>query len=212
MIRPLAISKIHNGMKSALLKSMDPDVAHDLRSPLASIEGYARLLLDGRGGNLLPKQRSYVEGILASSRIFYHVLDSLRLADEIQSGAVTLNQGSAPAGEILYRTAAGLARAFAAKGALVKTEADGVVIPRSAEVLERAVGMLLLAALTTSAEGSEVHLSAQRAEKEIVVAVEAPGIHGPGLGAGLDVVACLASRLGGRTEFSTGRLALILPA
>lgn len=191
---------------------VDSAVAHDLRSPLASIEGYARLLLGGRGGDLSPRQRSYIEGILAASRIFHHVLDSLLLADEIHRGDVDADQGSGPVGEILLRTAAGLARAFAAKGAVVQTEANGVFIPRGAAVLARAVGTLLLAALTTSAERSAVRLSSHRTANEVVVAVEAPGIRGPGLGAGLDGVARLAEHLGGRTEFSTGRFALILPA
>ncbi len=191
---------------------MDSATAHDLRSPLASIEGYARLLSEGRGGELTPKQRRYVEGILASSRILRHILDSLRLADELARGEIEPAEAPGSAGEILSRAAADFARAFAAKGARIEADGGDVFVPRGADLVERAVGPLLLAALTTSEPGCEIRLSARREASEIVVAVEGPGVAGPGTGAGLEVAARLAERLGGRADFQEGHLALILPA
>ena len=38
---------------------LDAHVVHDLKSPMAAIQGYAQLLLDGTGGDLTEKQQSH---------------------------------------------------------------------------------------------------------------------------------------------------------
>lgn len=190
---------------------MDAAVAHDLKSPLASIEGYARLLLGGRGGELTVKQRSYVEGILAAARVLTHIIESLHLAEAIAREGVHTDESSGEAREILARVAGDFERAFAAKGARIEAQGHEIDLARGAELLERSVASLLLAALTTSQEKSEVRLTARRAGEDVVVSLEAPGVRGPGPGAGLDLIERIAAELGGRSDFRTGHFEVVFP-
>jgi signal transduction histidine kinase len=39
---------------------LQANIAHELRTPLAAIRGYTRMILDGRGGEINPKQKEYL--------------------------------------------------------------------------------------------------------------------------------------------------------
>jgi K+-sensing histidine kinase KdpD len=184
---------------------------HDLKSPIAAIEGYARLLLHSAAGDLSPRQRSYVEGILSACRIQSHLLDNMRLAERLENDAVepSTERGRMP--EILERVSRDLERAFQAKGARVVTEAKETELAQGAEIMEKIVANLLLAALYTADAGSEIALKAEHQDGEIQITLAAPGASGPGLGGGLALMETWTRQLGGTCEFAPGRLSVRLP-
>jgi signal transduction histidine kinase len=58
-----AILKEKNGLDAILqMRShQQVNIAHELRTPLAAIRGYARMILDGRSGSITDKQREYLQ-------------------------------------------------------------------------------------------------------------------------------------------------------
>lgn len=184
---------------------------HDLKSPIAAIEGYARLLLHSPAGDLSPRQKSYVEGILSACRIQSHLLDNLRLAERLESEPVEPGGEGGRIPEILERVSLGLERAFQAKGARVVTESKETELAQGAEIVEKVVANLLLAALYTADAGSEISLKAEHQDGEIQITLTAPGAAGPGLGGGLALMEAWTHQLGGTCEFAPGRLSVRLP-
>ncbi len=184
---------------------------HDLKSPLAAIVGYARLLLRSPDGELSPRQRSYVEGILSACRIESHLLDNMRLAERMASDSVEPGAEGGRMPEILERVSQGMERAFQSKGARIVTEARETDLARGAEVIERVVANLLLAALHTADADSEIALKAEHLDGDIQIVLTAPGATGPGLGGGLELIEAWTRSLGGSCDFAPGRLSVRIP-
>ena len=63
-------------------------VAHDLRTPLVAIQGFAQLLLVS--GDLGERQRTYVERILQGVRAMSRLVEDLRTARRLDQGALAL--------------------------------------------------------------------------------------------------------------------------
>jgi two-component system, OmpR family, phosphate regulon sensor histidine kinase PhoR len=72
------VSKIH--------KTFIANVSHDLRTPLAAIDQYVNILLDGLGGELNDDQRDYIDVIRRSSFRLHNLVENLIDANKILSG------------------------------------------------------------------------------------------------------------------------------
>jgi two-component system sensor histidine kinase VicK len=72
------VQKIH--------KTFIANVSHDLRTPLAAIDQYANILLDGLAGELVGDQREYVDVIRRSSFRLHSLVENLIDANKILSG------------------------------------------------------------------------------------------------------------------------------
>lgn len=59
------------------LEAFSHSVSHDLRAPLRTIDGYARLLCDECGGGLDDQARGYVERVLAAVRRMDNLIEDL---------------------------------------------------------------------------------------------------------------------------------------
>jgi len=62
--------------------------SHQLRTPLSSINIYAGMLLDGMGGNLNRKQKTFVLTILSSSHRMNELIDTLLNITRIEAGHI----------------------------------------------------------------------------------------------------------------------------
>jgi signal transduction histidine kinase len=164
---------------------------HDLRTPLATVHGFARTL--ARGGGLEPPADRYVEMIDAASAQLAELLDELSLAARIESGRY----------EPTLREADTLELARAAAGRLeeerVQVSGSGASVETDTEAVERGLAALFQSALrhggldsvTVEVDGPEIRLSR-------VTAASAPVVLGEDLrDLGAAVAARLVARLGG---------------
>lgn len=67
-------------------------IAHELRSPLNSINGYLELALDGVGGALNAEQREFVRRARAGSEQLYALLEDLLMISRVDAGHLKLNR------------------------------------------------------------------------------------------------------------------------
>jgi len=76
--------------RSAMRANLQSNVAHDMRTPLAAIRGYARMILDGHAGEVSRTQREYLEVAVDNTNKLIHLVNWMtRLADAEQSIALT---------------------------------------------------------------------------------------------------------------------------
>jgi signal transduction histidine kinase len=177
---------------------------HDLRTPLATVHGFARTL--ARGGGLEPPADRYVEMIDAASAQLAELLDELSLAARIESGRY----------EPTLREADTLELARAAAGRLeeerVQVSGSGASVETDTEAVERGLAALFQSALrhggldsvTVEVDGPEIRLSR-------VTAASAPVVLGEDLrDLGAAVAARLVARLGGSLSVEGETLAIRL--
>jgi signal transduction histidine kinase len=164
---------------------------HDLRTPLATVHGFATTL--ARGGGLEPPADRYVEMIDAASAQIAELIDELSLASRIEAGRYEPTPREADTLELARAAAARLGEErvrVAGSGALLETDTDA---------LERGLAALFQSALRhggldeveAEVDGAELRLSP-------VTAASAPVVLGDDLrDLGAAVAVRLVRRLGG---------------
>jgi signal transduction histidine kinase len=167
---------------------------HDLRTPLATVHGFATTLV--RGGDLEPPADRYVEMIDAASAQLAELIDELSLAARIESDRYDPTPREADSLELAQAAAARLGEdrvGVSGTGAALETDVDAV---------ERGLGALFQSALRhggldsveVAVDGSEIRLSP-------VTAASAPVVLGDDLrDLGAAVAVQLVRRLGGSVE------------
>jgi signal transduction histidine kinase len=177
---------------------------HDLRTPLATVHGFARTL--ARGGDLEPPADRYVEMIDAASAQIAELVDELSLAARIESDRY----------EPILREADTLELARAASARLgeerVHVSGSGAAVQTDADAVERGLAALFQSALRHGGL-DEVRVEVGGAELRVspVMAAAAPVVPGDDprdLGAA--VAARLVERLGGTLAIESETLTIRL--
>lgn len=150
-------------------------VAHELRTPLAALQGYAEGLMDG----VLSKERA-AEGILREVKAMRRLVEDLSLVSRVEAGAVEIRPKPLDPKALLKEAEARFQSAFQAKGVRLGVEVEGPLPPVLADE-ERALQVLanlLTNALRHTPEGGEVRLRAfpQGEAVAFQVADTGPGI------------------------------------
>jgi signal transduction histidine kinase len=167
---------------------------HDLRTPLATVHGFATTL--ERGGGLEPPADRYVEMINAASAQLAELIDELSLAARIESDRYDPTLREADTLELAQAAAARLGEDR------VEVTGSGAALETDAEVVERGLAALFQSALrhgglervVVEVDGTEIRLSP-------VTAASAPVVLGDDLrDLGAAVAVRLARRLGGSVE------------
>jgi signal transduction histidine kinase len=158
---------------------------HDLRTPLATVHGFATTLV--RAGGLEPPADRYVEMIDAASAQLAELIDELALAARIESGRYDPTLREADTLELARAAAARLGEDR------VHVAGSGTAVETDAEAVERGLAALFQSALRhgglerveVEVEGAEIRLSP-------VTAASAPVVLGDDL---RDLGAAVAVRL-----------------
>jgi signal transduction histidine kinase len=164
---------------------------HDLRTPLATVHGFARTLT--RGGGLEPPADRYVEMIDAASAQIAELLDELSLAARIESGRYEPTPREADTLELARAAAARLGEER------VRVSGTGAAIDTDADAVERGLAALFQSALRHGGlDEVEVEVGGADVRLSPVTAAAAPVVLGDDLrDLGAAVAARLVARLGG---------------
>jgi signal transduction histidine kinase len=180
--------------------------AHDLRTPLATIHGFAQTLV--RMGDLGEPKQKYVEMIDTASRQLGELLDELGTAARIESGRYEPSRQEVDTLE--------LARAAAEQlGAdRVRVSGDGAQVHVDREATERGVAALAQAALRHGGlQDVDLHVDGSALTISPVTASSAPVVLGEELrDLGAAVAVRVVRALGGSVELSGDTLTVRLPA
>jgi signal transduction histidine kinase len=177
---------------------------HDLRTPLATVHGFATTLV--RGGGLEPPADRYVEMIDTASAQLAELIDELSLAARIQSGRY----------EPMPREAGTLELAQAAAARLgeerVHVTGSGVALETDAEAVERGLAALFQSALRHGGLDSvEVEVEGSGIRLSPVTPASAPVVLGADLrDLGAAVAVRLVTRLGGSVSVDGETVKILL--
>jgi two-component system, NtrC family, sensor kinase len=99
--------------KSRFLANM----SHELRTPLNAIIGFSELLEEEMFGPLIPRQKEYVQHVLAGGRHLLNLVNDILDISKIEAGRMQLRREWTPLGPIV-ESARGLVRPLADKGSI----------------------------------------------------------------------------------------------
>jgi len=164
---------------------------HDLRTPLATVHGFATTL--ARGGGLEPPADRYVEMIDAASAQLAELIEELSLVARIESGRYEPTLREADTLELSRAAAARLGEDrvhVSGSGAAIETDGDAV---------ERGLAALFQSALRHGGlDNVEVEVDGREVRLSPVTPAAAPVVLGDDLrDLGAAVAARLVARLGG---------------
>jgi signal transduction histidine kinase len=177
---------------------------HDLRTPLATVHGFATTL--ERGGDLQPPADRYVEMINAASAQIAELIDELSLVSRIESGRYDPTLREADTLELAQAAAARLGEER------VRVAGSGRTVETDPDALERGLAALFQSALRHGGL-DEVEVEVDGAEIRLapVTAASAPVVLGEDLrDLGAAVAVKLVRRLGGSVEVEGETLRIML--
>lgn len=154
-------------------RQMTADIAHDLRSPLSVIAGYAEALNDGK----LPGSPETYSILYQETRHLSRLVEDLRTLSLADAGELTLNRLPTLPGWLLEQAAARYAVAAEQKGITLRVETSpaleqvSVDPERMAQVLDN----LIQNAFRYTPEGGEVVLTATPAQGGVKLQVRDNG-------------------------------------
>jgi signal transduction histidine kinase len=159
-----------------LRREMTADIAHDLRSPLAVIRGYAEALRDG---DLPPTQETF-QIIYQEVEQLNLLVDDLRTLSLADAGELTLNQVAVQPKYLLERAASAHAPRANQSGIKLKVEIEDNVsqVQVDPERIAQVLDNLVTNAIRYAGEQGQITLSAGQREHMVYLAVQdtGPGI------------------------------------
>jgi signal transduction histidine kinase len=164
---------------------------HDLRTPLATVHGFATTL--ARGGGLEPPADRYVEMIDAASGQLAELIDELSLASRIESGRYDPTMREADTLELAQAAAARLGEDR------VHVTGAGTALETDAGAVERGLAALFQSALRHGGlDNVEVEVDGEEIRLSPVTPASAPVVLGEDLrDLGAAVAVRLVRQLGG---------------
>lgn len=165
-----------NAQKSELLGM----AAHDLRTPLAAILGYARFMVGQQGAALVQQHRMFLDRIVASAEFMLRLIDDLLDIAQIEAGQLRLRREETDV-EPLLRGAAEVAGALGRPKEIAVSFACPRPLPHllvDPVKIEQVMNNLLGNAIKFSPPATCVEVRADLCEGELSVAVadQGPGI------------------------------------
>jgi signal transduction histidine kinase len=174
-----ALARAFNAMVERLQKDetqrrhLLADVTHELRTPLAVIQGNLEGLLDG----LYPRDDAHLAPVLEETRVMSRLVDDLRTLALAESGALRLHRETTDLGVLVSETAASFrAQAEAAGVALSVDAADDVPLLEIDPVRIREVLSNLMAnALRHTPRDGKVVIAVSADDRRVAVSVRDTG-------------------------------------
>lgn len=143
---------------SEMQSHLQANVAHELRTPLATVRGYTRMILDGRAGDIPQTQRDYLNIVSENSNRLINLVNWM--SHVLQYGAQYLKVDSADLRDIWAESLKSSAAAIEEKSIQVKQQipADSFSITCDRNKLEHVFNSLLTNAIRCSNIGGQVSI------------------------------------------------------
>lgn len=150
-------------------------IAHDMKSPIISIHGFAHRLLTQAEGD---KQKQYLDIIEKESTRLEDLINEFLELSRLQAGKIPLNLSSTSLDKEVYELYDLYQHRVAEKGLHLelKTEEPLPIIEADSQRLRRALSNLLDNAIKFSRSGGTITLSTREQGNEVVVAVRDEGV------------------------------------
>jgi signal transduction histidine kinase len=162
--------------RDALKTQFLSNVSHDLRTPLAAIITHAEILRDGMLGDLNPKQRDSVSGIVSGGQQLIDMIDEILTYVRSASDQVTLTRTDFDITELVDQVRM-LNQALAAKKHLTIERLNGDDLPpvyADRDKVKHVLGNLIGNAIKFTSDGGRVWIAFSRRGRdrdELVVEV-----------------------------------------
>ncbi len=158
----------------AMRRDLIANVAHELRTPLASIKGYMEGLVDG----VLPAEAATFQQVSREADRLQRLVRDLQELSRVEAGALDLDRKPRPVSRLVDAVVARLGRQYEEKGVLLDVDLAADLPPVRAD--EDRIGQVLLNlvgnALQFTPAGGRVRIRARREGGLVRVAVEDTGI------------------------------------
>ena len=148
-------------------------IAHDLRTPLTSVQLQTQLLQrrlrpDGEGES---DQASGLKSIARGTRRMAAMIEELLEASRLESGVVPLNRAPIDLSALVAQVIGQLVPTEERERVTLRTSTPAIIVFADAERTERVLANLLSNALKYSPPGAPVEVDVRRGEREAIVAV-----------------------------------------
>jgi len=157
-----------------LRKQLIGDIAHELRTPLATIKGSMEGLMDG----VLPAGQDTYHQVYQETERLQRLVDDLQDLNRVESGAIQLNLEKYPVNELVEITQTRLLRQFAEKG--VNLELDIPDDLPEVSVDPDRIGQVLINLIGNSLQytpsGGVVTVAAAEKKDQILVTISDTGV------------------------------------
>jgi signal transduction histidine kinase len=156
---------------------LQANVAHELRTPLAAIRGYSRMILDGRGGEINSTQKEYLRIVTENTNRLIGMVGWMSYVAELSSQHFKLSAFDL---RDAWTDAARANRQIVAEKSLSVTEQipdESFLVVGDREKLTYVLGELVGAAATLASASSAIALEFSHGrEKEVTVKLSGKGI------------------------------------
>jgi signal transduction histidine kinase len=149
------------------------DIAHELRTPLAVIQGQLEALADG----IFPADAEHLEPVLAQTQLLTRLIEDLRTLSLADAGRLTLSPVSVNVGEWADGVVSGFQAVAAERGVALNLEIAGNLPEVRVDPgrMSQVLGNLLDNALRHTPEGGRVAIHVTRQGRDVVVTVADTG-------------------------------------
>jgi two-component system, OmpR family, sensor histidine kinase BaeS len=196
------------------------DLGHELRTPIAVIEGHLEAVLDG----VYPADPAHLDPILDETRVLARLIDDLRTVSLAESGSLALHREPVDLGHVIGDVVAASGPRADAAGAHVAVEVDASIPEMDLDPVRvhQVLGNLLDNAIRYTPRDGTVRIMARRRDREAEVAVtdDGPGLapelretlfdrfvkspDSPGSGLGLAIARAMVEAHGGSIRADAG--------
>ncbi|HTC25268.1 MAG TPA: ATP-binding protein, partial [Gemmatimonadales bacterium] len=164
-------------LRTALLSSL----SHDLRTPLAGIEGAASSLLQDGGAQAPEARRDLAQTIVEESRRMTRLVANLLEMVRLESGALQVQREWQPLEEVVGVALIRLDERLAGRAVTTTLPPELPLLSIDGLLIEQVLINLIENALKYTPAGTPIEISAQLAQREVIVEV---ADWGPGLPSG----------------------------
>jgi two-component system NtrC family sensor kinase len=142
-------------------------MSHELRTPLVAILGFSELLVNGKAGELAPRQREYVGYMGDSGTHLLSLINDILDVSKIEAGKVELDLEAVDFDDLLKNTVAIVRERALARNIQLKVSGSGRLEPSLVDPrrLKQIAYNLLSNAVKFTSDGGQVSLQATRVDR-----------------------------------------------